>query len=182
MKKIIIVTVFLSTLFTTAHAQPGAVPLPIATTLTPYKLEVGYNTTTVLIFPVPVISGDRGFTDIFVQKEKDVENVLKIKAAVKNFRPTNLHVYTKDGKVYPFTVEYVDFPARLTYNLSALTTSLSSTDPLIVPDVPLTTTELRKMADTIKSFRPFLSKKQKRHGIKLELKSIYTANNTLFIR
>ena len=65
--------------FNTSCAQDTASSLPNITTIAPYKLEVGYNTTTLIIFPVPLVpSADRGNMEIIIQQEKSFSNVLKI--------------------------------------------------------------------------------------------------------
>jgi len=54
------------------------------------------------------------------QKQPGVENVLKVKAARKDFPPTNLHVFTADGRVYAFDVSYSPNPPQTTYDLTKL--------------------------------------------------------------
>lgn len=51
----------------------------------PYHLAVTYNKTTNLVFPYAIKSVDRGSKDILVQKAKDVENILQVKAGQKRF-------------------------------------------------------------------------------------------------
>src|SRR4051812_41886863 len=79
----------------------------------PFKLEVAYNKTTHLVFPLSIISIDRGSACIIAQKAVGVENILKVKADEKNFEETNLSVITSDGKLYSFLVFYNDKPAYL---------------------------------------------------------------------
>ncbi len=109
MKPILYLSIFLSlNLF--CHAQSAEISLPSATLIPHYVLTVSYNSTTVLIFPAAVKPQpiDRGDRDILAQKQPGVENVLKLKAARKSFPPTNLHVFTADGRVYAFDVFYTD--------------------------------------------------------------------------
>ncbi len=82
-----------------------------------YCLEVTDNKTTNLIFPAAIKSVDRGSKDILVQKAGGVENILKVKADIKNFRETNLTVITSDGILYSFNVAYNEQPVYLSINV-----------------------------------------------------------------
>jgi conjugative transposon TraN protein len=77
------------------------------------KLEVTYNKTTNIVFPSTITSVDRGSQDVLVQKVSGAENVLRVKADLKNFPETNLTVITSDGKLYSFLVNYADHPSEL---------------------------------------------------------------------
>jgi Bacteroides conjugative transposon TraN protein len=85
-----------------------------------YKLEITYNKTTNLIFPAAITSVDKGSQDILVQKAAGVENILKVKAGVKDFSETNLSVITADGKLYSFVVEYATQPSYLNINVGKI--------------------------------------------------------------
>ena len=86
----------------------------------PYKLEVTYNKTTHLIFPAGITSVDRGSRDILVQKANFVENILSIKADVKDFTETSLTVITADGKLYSFVVGYSGEPSYLNIDVGRI--------------------------------------------------------------
>jgi conjugative transposon TraN protein len=85
-----------------------------------YRLEVTYNKTTNLIFPAAITSVDRGSQDILVQKATGVENILRVKADVKDFSETSLSIITADGKLYSFVVEYCQQPAYLNINVARI--------------------------------------------------------------
>lgn len=85
----------------------------------PCHLEVTYYKTTSLVFPFPVKSVDRGSSGILVQKAKEVDNIIQVKAGEKGFEETNLSVVTSDGKLYCFTVNYADKPEELTLVFNA---------------------------------------------------------------
>jgi conjugative transposon TraN protein len=91
-----------------------------AAIIEPFKLEVGYNKTTHLIFPFSIISIDRGSAGILAQKATGVENILKVKADKKDFEETNLSVITSDGKLYSFLVCYNGNPAYLNVNIDSV--------------------------------------------------------------
>ena len=80
----------------------------------PYALEVTFNKTVHLIFPAAIKYVDLGSADILAGKADGSENVLRVKAALRDFsRETNLAVITDDGSYYTFNVKYADEPAKL---------------------------------------------------------------------
>lgn len=84
----------------------------------PYKMEVTYDKTSHLIFPTAIRYVDLGSEYLIAGKAEDAENVLRVKAAVRNFKPeTNFSVITDDGRFYGFDVHYSSWPEVLNYNL-----------------------------------------------------------------
>lgn len=87
----------------------------------PYRLEVTYNKTTHLIFPVSIRYADLGSDLLIAGKAEDAQNVLRVKAAVKDFaEETNFSVITEDGQFYNFNVTYSPDPVTLNYDLSKM--------------------------------------------------------------
>ncbi|MDR2270435.1 MAG: conjugative transposon protein TraN [Sphingobacterium sp.] len=87
----------------------------------PYRLEVTYNKTTHLIFPVAIRYTDLGSEYLSADKAEDAQNVLRIKAAVRDFmEETNFSVITEDGKFYSFNVLYNADPPALSYDLKKM--------------------------------------------------------------
>lgn len=84
----------------------------------PYEMQVTYNKTSHLIFPAAIRYVDLGSEYLIAGKAEDAENVLRIKAAVKDFtEETNFSVITNDGRFYNFNVFYSPKPASLNYDL-----------------------------------------------------------------
>ncbi|MDD4992822.1 MAG: conjugative transposon protein TraN [Paludibacter sp.] len=80
----------------------------------PYGLEVSYDKTVHIIFPSAVKYVDLGSSDLIAGKADGAENVIRVKAAVKNFRTeTNFSVITDNGNFYSFNVKYADEPLLL---------------------------------------------------------------------
>lgn len=87
----------------------------------PYRLEVTYNKTCHLIFPVAIRYTDLGSNLLIAGKAEDAQNVLRIKAAVKDFADeTNFSVITEDGQFYSFNVIYNADPYTLSYDLQKM--------------------------------------------------------------
>ena len=86
--------------------------------ITPRQVEVSYNKTPHLIFPAPVQYVDLGSTDIIADKATGAANVVRLKAAVRDFQAeTNLTVITADGRFYAFDVRYADDPGQLSIRI-----------------------------------------------------------------
>ena len=84
----------------------------------PYWLTVTYDKTTHIIFPSKIKYVDLGSEHLIAGKADEAENVLRIKAATRNFEPeTNFSVVTEDGKFYSFNVFYSEYPASLNYDV-----------------------------------------------------------------
>lgn len=86
--------------------------------ITPRQVEVSFNKTTHLIFPAPVQYVDLGSTDIIADKAAGAANVVRLKAAVRDFQAeTNLTVIIADGRFYAFDVRYADDPGQLSIRI-----------------------------------------------------------------
>lgn len=84
----------------------------------PYQMKVTYNKTSHLIFPTTIRYVDLGSEYLIAGKAEEAENVLRVKASVKDFKPeTNFSVITNDGRFYSFQVSYSSSPKALSYDL-----------------------------------------------------------------
>lgn len=84
----------------------------------PYQMQVTYNKTSHLIFPAAIRYVDLGSEYLIAGKAEDAENVLRVKAAVRDFdEETNFSVITEDGRFYNFNVHYSPYPESLNYDL-----------------------------------------------------------------
>lgn len=84
----------------------------------PYKMDVTYDKTSHLIFPTAIRYVDLGSEYLIAGKAEDAENVLRVKATVRDFEAeTNFSVITNDGRFYSFNVYYSSYPEALSYDL-----------------------------------------------------------------
>jgi conjugative transposon TraN protein len=128
MKKIILMLAFAATLFavnaqekpTTGDYFNGLTrPLTFDRMIPPYALEVTFNKTVHIIFPSVIRYVDLGSSDLLAAKADGTENVLRVKAAVRDFsRESNLAVITEDGAYYTFNVKYADEPGKLSVEMA----------------------------------------------------------------
>jgi conjugative transposon TraN protein len=86
-------------------------------TIEAYRIQISTDKTTNIIFPLAIVSVDRGNKHILVQKAKGVENILQVKAANDSIKESNLSVITSDGKLTSFIVNYNREPAALNISL-----------------------------------------------------------------
>ena len=88
--------------------------LPYRQMVTPYGVEVTFAKTVHIIFPAAVRYVDLGSNHIIAGKADGAENVIRVKATVKNFKnETNMSVITEDGSFYTFNVKYAKEPLLL---------------------------------------------------------------------
>ena len=87
----------------------------------PYQMEVTYDKTSHLIFPTGIRYVDLGSEYLIAGKAEDAENVLRVKASVRDFESeTNFSVITNDGRFYSFNVYYSSYPKVLSYDLLSM--------------------------------------------------------------
>ena len=92
--------------------------IPTGRVVLPYGLDVTFDTTVHLIFPSAIRYVDLGSQNIIAGKAEDAENVLRVKASVKDFETeTNMSVICEDGSFYAFNVKYADEPEKLSIEM-----------------------------------------------------------------
>jgi conjugative transposon TraN protein len=140
------------------------------------SLSVTVKKTTNIIFPYRIEKADIGSADVIGHKDQNMGNVLFLKAARKDIAPTNLSIYTSDGKFYSFIIRYKEDPDTL--NLSFLD---DPGQPVSVMD-SFISAKLYSDAVSIQSQPSFLHKKAKAQEIKVILKGIYLMDDLLWFR
>lgn len=157
----------------------------------PYGLEVTYDKTVHVIFPAPVIYVDLGSGDIIAGKADGAENVIRVKAAVRDFEEeTNLAVITSDGSFYTYNIRYAPEPAKLNVEMKDF---MHDGNIVNRPDnaMEIYLTELgNESPKLINLINRSIWKNDRRHikhigsqrfGIQYLLKGIYTNNGLLYL-
>lgn len=165
-------------------------PLTFNRMIPPYALEVTFSKTVHVIFPAPIRYVDLGSADLLAAKADGTDNVLRVKAALRDFsRESNLSVITEDGSYYTFNVKYADEPVKLSVEmtdflhdgeavnrpnnaLAVYMKELGQESPLLVK---LIMQSIYKNND-----REIKHIGSKRFGIQHTLKGIYTHNGLLY--
>ena len=97
--------------------------------IAPYQMEVTYDKTSHLIFPTGIRYVDLGSEYLIAGKAEDAENVLRVKASVRDFESeTNFSVITNDGRFYSFNVYYSSYPEVLSYDLLSMQKAVDKTN------------------------------------------------------
>jgi conjugative transposon TraN protein len=165
-------------------------PVTFDRMIPPYGLEITFSKTVHIIFPDAVRYVDLGSSDLIAGKADGAENVLRVKAAVRDFSAeTNMAVITDDGSYYTFNVKYSDEPLKLNIEMKDFThdgevvnrpnnaqeiylTELGKESPLLVKLI---------MNSIYKNdCREIKHIGSKRFGIQFFLKGIYSHNGLLY--
>ncbi len=115
MKQFIIILILISSLSISLKAQNEHTKVISKDRVIPsYYLEVTYDKTVHLIFPSSISYIDLGSSNIIAGKADGAENVVRVKAAIKDFKEeTNFSVITDEGSFYSFIVNYSENPINL---------------------------------------------------------------------
>ena len=157
----------------------------------PHGLEVTYDKTVHILFPAAVRYVDLGSPNLIAGKADGAENVIRVKATVRDFRSeTNMSVITEDGSFYTFNVKYADEPLLLNVEMADFLhdgssvnrpnnaqeiylKELGSESPMLVHLIMKSVhKENRRIVKHIGS---------KRFGIQYVLKGIYVHNDLLYL-
>ena len=174
-----------------AQEERPANPVRILTAgqhITPYKIEVTFGKTVHILFPTEVRYVDLGSNNIIAGKADGVENVVRVKAAVKEFPgETNFSVITGDGSFFSFNVVYKEEPSTLNINMdqwmnpdegekkggsSIRVTELGEEDPTVIASVMYTIHRLDRRDVKHIGCRQF--------GMQALLKGIYVHKDLIF--
>lgn len=110
--------------------------IPNGRIVLPYGLEVTYEKTVHLIFPAQIRYVDLGSSNLIAGKAEDADNVLRVKASVRDFETeTNLSVICDDGSFYAFNVKYAEEPERLNIEMQDFLHSGTNNLPVNKSDI-----------------------------------------------
>ena len=168
----------------------------------PQRIEAGFTKTVHILFPSPVTYIDIGSMDIIAGKADGAENVVRVKAAVRDFTAeTNLTVITEDGGFFTFDVHYSENPAVSTVNLTVQGPQTKGVkEPTVAGDPKPTApasegrvllrevgrekpaTVKRMLSDIYRQNRTDVKGiRAKKYGIRVEVLGIYVSNDVIYI-
>ncbi|WP_302785560.1 conjugative transposon protein TraN [Alistipes shahii] len=195
MKRDLIYLTLIAALMTAAQVTAQTAPEAPAE-IRPLRIEAGFSKTVHILFPSPVTYIDIGSMDIIAGKADGAGNVVRVKAAVRNFTTeTNLTVITEDGGFFSFDVHYAENPAVSTINISApkqTTVESGSTQPepasaegrVLLQEVgrEKPATVKRVLSDIYRQNRMDVKGiRTKKYGIGVEVLGIYVHNDVIYI-
>ncbi len=190
MRSIIFILLYLSTLSLFAQNENTKV-IPKNNVIPSYYLEVTYDKTVHLIFPSGISYIDLGSSNIIAGKAEGAENVVRVKAAVKDFsEETNFSVITNEGSFYSFIVNYSKEPEKLNIEMKdflhndKLTNRPENSMEVQLSDLGDESPQAVQMAME-KIFKA--NKKRVKHvksnqfGIEFQLRGVFSHNGLLFL-
>ncbi len=157
----------------------------------PYGLEVTFEKTVHIIFPAPIRYVDLGSNNIIAGKAGNSENILRVKAAVRQFESeTNMAVITEEGSYYTFNIKYADEPEKLNIEMKDfMHDGIATNRPNNSMDIYLKElgSESPRLVYLINRAIYNSDKRlvkhvgSKRFGVQYLLKGIYSHNNQLYL-
>lgn len=157
----------------------------------PYGLEVTFEKTVHIIFPAPIRYVDLGSNNIIAGKAGSSENILRVKAAVRQFESeTNMAVITEEGSYYTFNIKYADEPEKLNIEMKDFmhdgiaTNRPNNSMEIYLKELGSESPRLvylinRAIYNSDKRLVKHIG--SKRFGVQYLLKGIYSHNNQLYL-
>lgn len=157
----------------------------------PYRLEVTFEKTVHIIFPAPIRYVDLGSSNIIAGKAGSSENILRVKAAIRQFESeTNMAVITEEGSYYTFNIKYADEPEKLNIEMKDFmhdgiaTNRPNNSMEIYLKELGSESPRLvylinRAIYNSDKRLVKHIG--SKRFGVQYLLKGIYSHNNQLYL-
>lgn len=196
MKRDLIYLTLLAALFAAAKVMAQSNGTSAKQGPTPRTIEVGFTKTVHILFPAPVTYIDIGSMAIIAGKADGAENVVRVKAAVRDFaEETNLTVITEDGGFYTFDARYAENPVTSTIEIAV------AESPEAQPasaSVPARADEGRVLLREVGRERPATVKRvlsdiyrqnradvkgihTRKYGVEVEVRGIYVHNDVIYL-
>lgn len=156
-----------------------------------YGLEVTFEKTVHIIFPAPIRYVDLGSSNIIAGKAGSSENILRVKATVRQFESeTNMAVITEEGSYYTFNIKYADEPEKLNIEMKDFmhdgiaTNRPNNSMEIYLKELGSESPRLvylinRAIYNSDKRLVKHIG--SKRFGVQYLLKGIYSHNNQLYL-
>ena len=196
MKRDLIYLTLLSALFAAAKVMAQNDGATSRQGLTPRTIEVGFTKTVHILFPASVTYIDIGSMAIIAGKADGAENVLRVKAAVRDFaEETNLTVITEDGGFYTFDARYAENPSMSTIEIAAAESPAaqpaSASEPVRADEGRVLLREVgRERPATIKRVLSDIYRQNRadvkgihtrKYGVEVEVRGIYVHNDVIYL-
>lgn len=196
MKRDLIYLTLLAALFAAAKVMAQNDGATSRQGLTPRTIEVGFTKTVHILFPAPVTYIDIGSMAIIAGKADGAENVVRVKAAVRDFaEETNLTVITEDGGFYTFDARYAENPSTSTIEIAAAESPAaqpaSASEPARADEGRVLLREVgRERPATIKRVLSDIYRQNRadvrgihtrKYGVEVEVRGIYVHNDVIYL-
>ena len=196
MKRDLIYLTLLAALFAAAKVMAQNDGATSRQGLTPRTIEVGFTKTVHILFPASVTYIDIGSMAIIAGKADGAENVVRVKAAVRDFaEETNLTVITEDGGFYTFDARYAENPSTSTIEIAAAespaTQPASASEPTRADEGRVLLREVgRERPATVKRVLSDIYRQNRadvkgihtrKYGVEVEVRGIYVHNDVIYL-
>ena len=196
MKRDLIYLTLLAALFAAAKVMAQNDGTTSRQELTPRTIEVGFTKTVHILFPAPVTYIDIGSMAIIAGKADGAENVVRVKAAVRDFaEETNLTVITEDGGFYTFDARYAENPTTSTIEIAAAESPVaqpaSASEPARADEGRVLLREVgRERPATVKRVLSDIYRQNRadvkgihtrKYGVEVEVRGIYVHNDVIYL-
>lgn len=196
MKRDLIYLTLLAALFAAAKVMAQNDGATSRQGLTPRTIEVGFTKTVHILFPAPITYIDIGSLAIIAGKADGAENVVRVKAAVRDFaEETNLTVITEDGGFYTFDARYAENPSTSTIEIAAAespaTQPASASEPARADEGRVLLREVgRERPATVKRVLSDIYRQNRadvkgihtrKYGVEVEVRGIYVHNDVIYL-
>lgn len=196
MKRDLIYLTLLAALFATAKVMAQSDGTSAKQGPTPRTIEVGFTKTVHILFPAPVTYIDIGSMAIIAGKADGAENVVRVKAAVRDLaEETNITVITEDGGFYTFDARYAENPSTSTIEIAAAespaTQPASASEPARTDEGRVLLREVgRERPATVKRVLSYIYRQNRadvkgihtrKYGVELEVRGIYVHNDVIYL-
>ncbi|OUN57893.1 conjugative transposon protein TraN [Alistipes sp. An66] len=196
MKRDLIYLSLLAALFAAAKVMAQNDETTSQQELTPRTIEVGFTKTVHILFPAPVTYIDIGSMAIIAGKADGAENVVRVKAAVRDFaEETNLTVITEDGGFYTFDARYAENPSTSTIEIAAAESPApqpaSASEPARADEGRVLLREVgRERPATVKRVLSDIYRQNRadvkgihtrKYGVEVEVRGIYVHNDVIYL-
>lgn len=196
MKRDLIYLTLLAALFAAAKVMAQNDGATSRQELTPRLIEVGFTKTVHILFPAPVTYIDIGSMAIIAGKADGAENVVRVKAAVRDFaEETNLTVITEDGGFYTFDARYAENPSMSTIEIAAAESPAaqpaSASEPVRADEGRVLLREVgRERPATVKRVLSDIYRQNRadvkgihtrKYGVEVEVRGIYVHNDVIYL-
>jgi len=166
MKKILLFTTVITT---TASAYSQDFRLEYIPSV---AIPVTVDKMTNLVFPEAIQPAVKVSTEIAAQLVHGVLNVIEIKALRRHFTTTNLTAYGKDGRLYSFTLHYVDDTSILNFRILPASPAI-----IQLQDLPITVPALRDDAHQLEVIPSRLHARVSTDHLTLRLTGAWSKDN-----
>lgn len=196
MKRDLIYLTLLAALFAAAKVMAQNDGATSRQGLTPRTIEVGFTKTVHILFPASVTYIDIGSMAIIAGKADGAENVVRVKAAVRDFaEETNLTVITEDGGFYTFDARYAENPSMSTIEIAAAESPAaqpaSASEPARADEGRVLLREVgRERPATVKRVLSDIYRQNRadvkgihtrKYGVEVEVRGIYVHNDVIYL-